>query len=95
MPKSFVEKPICVSLNFRLTKRFRMKWKRPSRFSVKIVVSHSTQKFLGGPSAFHELFGIEKYDGQKRGRKKRFSLESFCLTVPNCFVDESLCVSKS
>ena len=48
VPKNFVEEPFCVSKNFCYRKMLGIREGRVSRFSVKITLSHSTEKFRRG-----------------------------------------------
>ena len=48
VPKNFVEVPFCVAENFWYQNMLSIKEGRVSKFSVEIVLSHSTEKFRGG-----------------------------------------------
>ena len=85
---------------FLLSKRFlwiRVGWKEgASRFSIKNLLSHSTEKpRRGTPLCFRKLLVSKIVREKKGGGYRDFPLKLFCLTVPKRFVEEPFAVSES
>ena len=82
-----------VSKNF-IAKRWGRKQGGVSRYSVKNVLSHSTEKLRRGTIlCFTKLLVSEKIM-DKWGRTEevsRYNVKFFCLTVPKNFVGEPFC----
>ena len=67
-----------------------------SRFSVKILMAHSNEKLRSGTFLCFTHILVSKNVRDKRGREYHdFAVKLLCLTVPNHFVEESLCLSES
>ena len=67
-----------------------------SRFSVKIFLSHSAEKFRRGTllCCFRNFPVAKKFmDKRGWGEYQNFPSKIFCLTVPKIFVGEPLSVS--
>ena len=80
---------------FRLSKPLLLN-RVMSRFSVEIVLSHSTESFRRRTFLCFRKFGVSKNVRDKRGGGYHdFLSKLFCLTVPNHFVEEPFCVSES
>ena len=63
------------------------------RFSVKIFLSHSTERFCKGTLLCFRKFLLSKNFMHKRGYQD-FLSTIFCLTIPKIFVREKLMLSK-
>ena len=69
--------------------------KRVSRFSVKIVLSHSTEKIRRGAFLWFGRSLVSKNVRDKRGGGYHdFPSKLFCLTVPKNFVGEPFGISE-
>ena len=90
LPKNFAEEPFSVSENFWYRKKLGIRQGRASRFSVKIVLSHTAEKLRRGT-----LYGVTNFGYQKTLYLRRlchdFLSKNFCLTVPKHFVEELFC----
>ena len=96
VPKNFVEEPFCVSENYWYRKMLGIKGGgRLSRFSVRIVLSHSTKKHRRGTLRCFKKFLVSKNFMLQRVMS-RASVKNFCLTVSKHFVEEPfvLCCRK-
>ena len=78
VPKNFVEEPFCVSERFWYRKRLGIREGRVSRFSVKIVLSQSTEKLRRGTLLCFTKFLVSKKFMDKRGRGEEGSITIFC-----------------
>ena len=66
-----------------------------SRFSVKIILSHSAEEFRRGTLlCFREFLVLKNFRDTRGGGCHDFPSKTFFLTVPNHFV-EIFCVSES
>ena len=68
-----------------------------SRYSVKNVLSHSTEKHRRGTFLCFTKFLVSEKIKDKRGRTEgvsRCSVNFFCLTLPKNFVRETFCISQ-
>ena len=78
-----------VFTNINSTSAFCTLCKRVSRFSVEIVLSHSTETFRRGPLLCFRKFPVSKnVRDKRRGGYHHFPLKLFCLTEPKNFVGE-------
>ena len=59
------------------------------------VFSHSAEKIRRGSSLFFRFSLVSKNVRDKKGAVIRNFHQSFCLTVPNHFVEESFCASEN
>ena len=90
--KDFVGETVCALENFWYRKLFCI---NPDIliFCRKIFVLkyRKLKNFLGDPSLFIKISGIEKF--VRRKGISRFSVEVICLTLPKQFLKETFCVS--
>ena len=64
-----------------------------SRFSIKNLLSHSTEKLRRGTLLCFTKFLVSKKFKDKGGRYQDFRSKIFCLTVPKNFEGEPFSVS--
>ena len=96
-PKSFWGKPVPCFANVPVSRKFIEKRERGDNIKIfrrKFLVSQCQKKSYRKPSVlcFEKIPVAETFmDKKGGGRKSRFSVDFFCLTVPNDFVGEPLC----
>ena len=91
-----MEEVFCVSEKIRYGEKvwIGMGRKRVSRFSVEIVLSHSTETFGGETFLCFKKILVSKKIKDERSGYHYFPSKMFCLAIPMCFVEELFCVSE-
>ena len=92
-----MEEPFCVSEKIRYGEKvwIGMGRKRVSRFSVEIVLSHSTETFGGETFLCFRYFLVSKNVREERVGYHDFPSKSFWLTLSKRFLEETFRVSEN